>query len=195
MNERKLRKLILKSVPFDTTRLLIRPIEMADVNDMYSYASLEDVCRFLLWSPHLNPDATRGYIEFLQQRYRKGLYADWAIELKENGKMIGTCGYANINATENFCEIGYVLSPMYQGKGLMTEAVGKLLELSFEVFGFNYAKLRIMSENRSSIALAERLGFSFDQKTEMVIKESNCTVFHYILEKEKFKKIKKEAVD
>lgn len=186
MNERKLRKLVLRSVPFETERLLIRPIKDDDFLDMYEYCQLEEVCKYLLWSPHLNSDVTRGYIEFLQQRYKKGLYADWAIELKEEKKMIGTCGFANVNTNENYCEIGYVLSPYYQGKGYMTEAVGKLLKLSFDIFGFERAKLRIINENVTSLQLAKRLGFSFENEVVMEIKDENRNVSVYVLTKENY---------
>ncbi len=195
MNERKLRKSILKAVPFETEHLILRYILPSDADDMYEYASLPEVCEYLLWSPHLNVDATRGYIEFLQTRYKKGLYGDWAVVLKENGKMIGTCGYANINTKDNNCEIGYVLSPKYQGRGLMCEAVEAVLGLSFENFGFDYAKLRIISENERSVHLAEKLGFELKEKTEMLIKDVTREVSIYILTKEQHEKIKKEAVD
>ncbi len=195
MNERKLRKLVLKAVPFETERLIIRPIEVGDVNDMYEYARLDDVCEYLLWSPHLNSDVTLGYIEFLQQRYKKGLYADWAIVLKNNNKMIGTCGFANVNTHDNFCEIGYVLSPIFRNKGYMTEAVNKLVELSFNTFGFDTVKLRIIKENADSIRLAKRLGFIFECESEMEIKEKLKTVCHYVLKKENYYKTKNEAVD
>lgn len=193
MNERKLRKLILKSVPFETQRLHIRPITDSDYLDMYEYSKLEEVCEYLLWSPHINPDVTRGYIEYLQQRYKKGLYADWAVIVKETGKMIGTCGFANVNTSGNFCEIGYVLSPQFQGKGYMTEAVLKLLDLTFNVFGFDTAKLRIISENEASVRLAKRLGFSFDEEIKMEIKGREKDVSIYLLTNKKYKKAKKEA--
>ena len=101
--------------------------------------------------------------------------------------MIGTCGYAHVNTNENYCEIGYVLSPYYQGKGYMSEAVGRLLFLTFEVFGFDYAKLRIIAENKASLRLAEKLGFEFENNVEMEIKDEMKTVSVYVLTKEKFR--------
>ncbi len=195
MNERKLRKTILMSLPIETERLMIRYIEPDDATDMYEYASREEVCRYLLWSPHLNLAATQGYIEFLNKRYQKGLYADWAIVLKENGKMIGTCGFANVDTPGNMAEIGYVLSPEYHGKGYMTEAVTSVLKLSFETFCFDFVKLRIIKGNEASVRLAERLGFKHIDVISMEIKGVMHDVLNFVLKKEEYENRKKEAVD
>ncbi len=190
MTERKIRKLLLKAIPIETERLIIRYVSSSDAYDMYEYSSLEEVCRYLLWSPHINMAATEGYIEFLEKRYLRGLYGDWAVELKENGKMIGTCGFANIDSESKICEIGYVLSPFYRGKGYMTEAVNAVLEMSFELLGMEKAKLRIIKENEPSIRLAERVGFRRDEFGEypLEIKGETRFVVDYVITKEEYEK-------
>lgn len=189
----KLRRRLLKSLPIETSRLIIRQLTMADSHDMFEYSSIPDVTEYLLWYPHANLSATEGYIEALQKRYLRGLYGDWAIELKDSGKMIGTCGYANIDSYALTCEIGYVLSPFYRNRGYMTEAVGAMLELTFDVLNFKSAHLRIISENTSSINLAKRLGFSFSSVSLMEIKDVKREVFHFVLTQDEYK-AKKEAV-
>lgn len=183
MTERKLRRTLQSCIPIETERLILRYIQPEDAHDMYEYASLPEVSEYLLWSPHINEAATLGYIEFLQKRYQRGLYADWAVVLKENNKMIGTCGFANIDSWAMNCEIGYVLSPKYRGKGYMSEAVGAVLDLSFLKLGFKQAKLRIISQNEPSIRLAERMGFKLEEivYSEMEIKGVDRDISHYIL--------------
>ncbi len=194
LTERKMRKTLLSSMPLETKRLILRYIEMDDAYDMFEYASLDEVCEYLLWNPHLNIAATEGYIEFLQKRYKKGLYADWAVVLKETGKMIGTCGYASINGKEKTCEIGYVLSPKYQKMGYMTEAVSRMLELSFYTLELNKVVLRIIAENKPSIELARRFGFSYVKSILMDIKDRDREVQYYELTYNDYIN-KKEAVD
>ncbi len=190
MTDRKIRRQFKKAIPIETERLNIRYVSQSDAYDMYEYSSIDEVCRYLLWSPHLNIAATEGYIEFLEKRYLRGLYADWAVELKENGKMIGTCGFASIDSEENSCEIGYVLSPYYRKKGYMTEAVEAVLALSFKELGFEKVKLRIIRENTDSIKLAERLGFTRDPYGEypLEIKGETRYVIDYILYREQYEK-------
>lgn len=196
MTERKLRKLLVNAVPIETERLIIRKINIEDAYDMYEYSSLDEVCEYLLWSPHVNVAVTEGYIEFLQKRYLRGLYADWAVVLKENEKMIGTCGYAAVDTTNSICEIGYVLAPKFQKHGYMTEAVKALLELTFFVLNFETVSLRIINENGPSKRLAERLGFKLDciKYKELEIKGIYRDIVHYRLEREDYI-TKKEAVE
>ncbi len=188
MNDRKIRKLLKKVLPIETERLIIRYINLDDAYDMYDYASRPEVCRYLLWSPHLNLSATEGYIESLMKRNLKGLYCDWAIELKENGKMIGTCGYAMIDVSNDIYEIGYVLSPDYQGKGYMTEAIKAMLKINFKELGLPSASLRIINENEPSKRLAERTGFSLKRigYSEMEIKDVLCDIAHYSITREEY---------
>ena len=189
----KLRRRLLKSLPIETDRLILREITMDDSIDMFEYSSIPEVTEYLMWYPHANLSATEGYIESLQKRYLRGLYGDWAVELKSEGKMIGTCGYANIDSYQMTCEIGYVLSPLYRNCGYMSEAVLAILKLSFETLGFNSATLRIISENKPSIRLAERLGFGYDFSSHLQIKGINREVLNYKISREVYFE-KKEAV-
>jgi len=52
-------------------------------------------------------------------------------------------------------EIGYFMAPEYQGKGLGTEAVKKLIELNPRERYF----ATIHNDNKSSIRLAQKIGF------------------------------------
>ena len=186
MTNRKLRKLIINAVPIETDRIVLRHISQKDACDMFEYASLDEVCEFLLWSPHINLATTEGYIQFLEKRYLRGLYGDWAVALKDTGKMIGTCGYANIDLRNRSCEIGYVLSPFYRGRGYMSEAMNEILKFTFNVLQLESAWLRIIDENTASKRLAERFGFSFRYYTNMEIKEITRKIAHYSLNKDEY---------
>ena len=126
------------------------------------------------------------------QRYLRGLYGDWAIILKENGKMIGTVGYAMIDTHAEHCEIGYVLSPYFRKKGYMTEAVNAVLDLTFRDFGFRTAELRIMDENADSVKLAERVGFELGRTVpdEIEVKGLPRTLRHYYMTDKRYREIR-----
>ena len=183
MRKGKLRRKLIHAVPLETERLVLREIKPADAEAMYDYASRSEVTRFLLWTPHVNIDSTKGYIESIDRRYMRGLYGDWAVALKGNDRMIGTCGYANVDSSNLHCEIGYVQNPDYCGRGYMTEAVKAILALTFETLEFNSAELRIMQGNERSAKLAERVGFRLDRtvENELTVHGSKRTILHYIM--------------
>ena len=158
MDDRKYRRLFTDLPSFETNRLVLRKITPADLYDMYDYSREDEVSRYLLWSPHLNIDETKGHIEFLQKEYRKGRCTDWGVALKENGVLIGTCGFASVDTHNNKAEIGYVLSHRYRGNGYMREAARAVLYIGFEKLGLNRIEARILQGNTASERLAESIG-------------------------------------
>ena len=48
---------------------------------------------------HESIETTKCLLDFWINQYEKEERINFAIELKENGKMIGTCGYANIDSS------------------------------------------------------------------------------------------------
>ena len=126
---------------------------------MYSYASLDEVTRYLLWTPHLNIDETKGYIEYVRREYRKGSVADWAISLDSESRMIGTVGFSAVDRENNSVELGYVLNPLYWGKGYAREALRRAVEAAFCELGAHRVQLRIMDGNVRSENVALACGF------------------------------------
>lgn len=183
MDNYKYRKIFSDLPLLETERLYLKKIEPENANDMYAYSSLDQVTRYLLWTPHINIDETKGYIEFLQKQYRKGNYSDWGLNCKADGAFIGTCGFSNMDFTNNKGELGYVLSPSYQGKGYMKEAVGAILRLAFEDLGLNRIELRIMDGNAASIRFAASSGFQFEgtSRKSLFLRGEYKTLHYYSL--------------
>jgi len=183
MDNYKYRKIFSDLPVLETERLILKKIEPSNANDMYAYASLNQVTRYLLWTPHLNIEETKGYIEYLQKQYRKGNYSDWGLTCKADGVFIGTCGFSDMDFTNNKGELGYVLSPSYQGKGYMKEAVNAVLKLAFGELGLKRVELRIMEENTASMRFAVSMGFKFEGATRksLFLRGEYKTLYHYSL--------------
>lgn len=171
-----------------TERLLLRKLRSADVYDVNEYASLEEVPKYLLWTPHLNLRETQGYLDFLQKRYRKGLHSDWGIQLQDSGKVIGTCGFSSVDIPNESCELGYVLSPHYWHNGYMGEAFEAVLQAAFNSLKAHRVTLRVMEGNHSSERFALRHGFRFEGKSvdALYVKGAYRTVCHYALLREEY---------
>lgn len=161
MDDKVFRRIFSNLPVIETERLVLKKIAPENLYDMYDYACLSETSRYLLWSPHLNLDETKGHIAFLQKQYRKGLCGEWGVNLK-NGVFIGTVGFAQIDRFNNKAEIGYVLSPKYRKQGLMREAVNAVFELGFRSLGLNRIEARILVGNEASERLATAVGMSFE---------------------------------
>jgi ribosomal-protein-alanine N-acetyltransferase len=175
-------KLFSRIPTLETDRLILRGMQVSDAEDMYAYARRPSVTQYLTWNPHTDLAETREYLTYVGQRYRTGDFYDWAVVDKESGRgegrMIGTCGFTSFNCPHDSAEIGYVLNPDYQGRGLATEAVRRVLEFGFVDLGLHRIEAHFMEGNDASRRLMERVGMTFEgyARESMRIKGRFCTV-------------------
>lgn len=155
-------KLFSKMPVLETERLILRPMRVSDAYDMYEYASRSDVTEYLLWSPHTSFFQTKEYLSYIEARYAAVEFYDWAVTLKETGKMIGTAGFTRIDSSSDLGEIGYVLNPQYHGMGVATEAASRVVRFGFDNLGLNRIEAKFMKGNDASLAVMRKLGMSFE---------------------------------
>jgi len=141
----------------ETERLLLRPYSMADVDDMYAYASRPENLTFI-FPPHLSIEETA---QTIAHRFMKEPLGHWAIELKGEARMIGSIDLLKIDQKSKSAELGYVLNMDYWGQGLMTEAVKTLVAFAFEQFALKTLIINVDKDNQASKNVAQRAGFKF----------------------------------
>lgn len=121
---------LLKKPVLECERVRLRPLTLADAEDMYAYASDEETVRYV-FERHESLDDTRDNIARYFLANPAGKYA---IELKAEGKMIGTIDIRPM-PEHGIAELGYTLNRQYWGRGYMTEAAAALIALAFEQLG------------------------------------------------------------
>ena len=164
---------IFSNIPtLETERFFLRKLSLDDTSDMYEYSKSEEITKHLTWSPHHNKAYTFDYLNYLQNRYKTGDFYDWAIECKDSGKMIGTCGFTRFLFRHNAAEIGYVLNKEYHGKGIATEVVGRIIQYGFENLALERIEGKFMIENEASRRVMEKNGMIFEgiNRKSMLIK-------------------------
>lgn len=145
-----------------TERLILRRLKRTDASDMYEYACRPEVTKYLLWTPHPSKQYTERYLAYIQTRYYIGEFYDWALTLRDSGKMIGTCGFTSFDFTNGSAEIGYVLNPDYWGQGYAAEAIRAVMRIGFLVFGFHRIEAKFMEDNAQSLRVTEKVGMKFE---------------------------------
>ena len=164
---------VFSAIPeLHTERLLLRKMAVGDCYDMYEYASSAAVTRYLTWSPHPDLDYTKEYLQYIGNHYKLGDFYDWAVILKEENKMIGTCGFTRFHMHHNAAEIGYVINPAYRGRGIADEAVLAVMKFGFERLGLNRIEAKYIMGNEASRRVMEKVGMTFEgvRRGEMLIK-------------------------
>ena len=162
----------------ETERLILRRMRVGDEQDMYEYARRSEVTRYLLWSPHPDLIYTRDYLRYLATRYATGSFYDWAIVLKSNSRMIGTCGFTSFDHAHDAAEIGYVLNPDYRGQGIAPEAVRAVLAFGFERLALHRIEARFIEGNAASLRVMEKVGMHLEgyRREAMLVKGSYRTI-------------------
>lgn len=161
-----------RNIVFETPRLILRRIETYDAEDMYDYASRELTTRYLLWSPHNGEYATRYVIESIRRDYRMGKYYELAVILRENGRMIGTCGITTVDEANRMIEVGYVINPDYWGMGIAAEAASVMINFAFCELNANRVEAKYIKGNENSKRVMEKCGMVFEgiHRGKMLIK-------------------------
>lgn len=184
--------------PIYTPRLFMRRILPQDAPDMYEYSSDPSVTRFLTWSPHRDIEYTRRYIESVQRQYRALKFYDWALIVRKTGKMIGTCGFSNINLKENSAEIGYVLNREYWGQEYAVEAASAVIVFGFQKMCFDSICGRYMIENEASKRVMEKCRMIYLESHDEYIESKGgyrkigvCQITNPLSESEKKQSIEK----
>jgi len=108
-----------------TSRLILRPLDLNDANDLFRLDSDPEVMRFL--GNHLveSNEQVHIYLENIIHQYNQNGIGRWAVVEKETGIFVGWAGLkftdTLTNGYTNFYDIGYRLKPEFWGKGYATE--------------------------------------------------------------------------
>lgn len=128
----------------ETSRLILRPMNDADIEDFYEIFSSDSVGQFVNKMSH---QSVEKYFE--KKKNSKPNPYSFAVVLKENGKMIGTCGIKH-NLENNFGEISYVFNSNYWGQGYCTEACKQVIKYAFEVGNMHRIEADCFENNYAS---------------------------------------------
>jgi len=80
--------------------------------------------------------------------------------------LVGLVSFNEVDQTNKFASIGYVLKESYRGKGLMTNVLRSFITYGFSYYAISEVRLYIERKNKASKKLATRFGFSY-VKTEV----------------------------
>ena len=153
----------ISNVILETDRLILRAWEITDLDDFFEYASVEGVGEKAGWEHHKSKDKSLEILKMFMEEKKV-----FAIVLKENQKAIGSIGIEELGEEldkdlDNLSgrELGYVLNKDYWNKGIMTEAVSKVVDYCFNTLKLNFLMASYFNHNIASKKVLENLNFKF----------------------------------
>lgn len=110
-------------------------------------------------SPYEREDAKSFIAEFVPESWEKGAPV-WAVRTVDDAGRTWLVGMVDLHeARARRAEIGYWLAPEARGHGIMSRAVGLVLDAAFEVLGLRSVRWCADVENWTSWRVAWRHGF------------------------------------
>jgi len=147
----------------ETPCLILRKYQLSDAEDMYhNWANSPAVTRFLSWEPHKDAEETRQVIIRFIEAYQKDDNYNWTLELKEIGQVVGSLAVVNLHERHGKCELGYCLSERFWGRGLMAEAVARVIDFLFTEVGLHRVAALHSTLNPASGKVMEKNGMKLE---------------------------------
>lgn len=163
----------------ETNRLILRPITQNDAEDIFAYSKDENVGINAGWKAHANIEETREIMDIIFLE-KENVYG---IELKENGKLIGSIGLIDDQKRENNKArmLGYAIGEAYWGKGYTTEAAQALISYGFDELNLMLISAYCYPFNQRSKRVLEKCGFQYEgvlhlaeERYDGVILDNEC---------------------
>lgn len=168
----------VSKIRLETERLVLRPFSGDDLDDLYEYASIPGVGEMAGWPHHESAETSKRILQsFIEKK------EVFALELKKNGKVVGSLGLHDSWANDDpqyiemkSKEIGYVLSRDYWGQGLVPEAVKAVIVLCFHEYDCDILTCGHFSTNNQSRRVIEKCGFRFEKHSFFHAKQLNMAI-------------------
>ncbi|WP_078394329.1 GNAT family N-acetyltransferase [Shouchella patagoniensis] len=150
---------------FYTERLYIRMPMPGDGKVMYEAieASKKEISQWLPFArrqqtvDEVEANIRDAHVKFLRREDLRLLVFE-----KETGELVASSGLHQIDWTVPKFEIGYWVDTRHSGKGYVTEAVEGIADFAFTQLKARRVQIRCDPKNKSSSAVAERVGFTLE---------------------------------
>ncbi|MGB3294856.1 MAG: GNAT family N-acetyltransferase [Phormidesmis sp.] len=144
----------------ETDRLRLRQATQKDSQDIFAVFADPKVTEFHDLATFESVDDALKVVERRAKTFASGQGIRWAIELKLNRRIVGSCGFSwHPDSSIKGAEIGYELASNHWRKGIMSEALSAAIRYGFETRELEFVIARVMLDNIASKGLLKKLGF------------------------------------
>ena len=147
----------------ETERLLLRQVSHADHEDWLAVWHSPGALDYLIdFEGKPESAVARDILDWAQRIVRQKSGIRWAITLKPDERMIGSCGFHLYERRHRRVEIGYELHSGFWRRGIMSEAVEAVLDFCFQRLEVHRVEADVVEGNVASAALLKQAGFTLE---------------------------------
>jgi ribosomal-protein-alanine N-acetyltransferase len=141
-------------------RLCLRGPRPDDADAVFALFSDPAVMRYWSRPPMTARAEAEGRIAEITEDFDARKALQWAITMRADDEVIGTCTLFRFEPRHRRAEIGYALRSDHWDRGLGAEAAALALDWGFRTLGLHRVEADIDPRNAASRRLLERLGFT-----------------------------------
>lgn len=143
-----------------TTRLIIRHLELSDLSDFHIYRSNPEVTKYQGFDVMTIEQAEEFIKDNSTKHFGKaGEWVQYGIENSETRQLIGDCAIKLDQYDARIAEIGITISDLEQKKGYAKEVLIGVLTFLFDTKEIHRVVEIVDAENIASINLLKSIGF------------------------------------
>lgn len=166
-----------------TSRLVLRQLLAKDTAAIFRLRSDERVNQFLDRPPTTSLEEASQFIQKITDGITANQSVYWVICLRENDELIGTICMWNLDEANASAELGYELSPGFQGRGIMQEALEAVINFGWTQLQLKEIQAFTHPQNIGSYRLLEKFNFRRNDLLEKQFAEELDNNFIYSLSK------------
>lgn len=145
-----------------TPRLILRQNQISDAPAMFEIFSDPHVMEYYGMLLHKTLADTEALVNDQHQWLARRQAIRWGVTLKDDDRIIGSCGFHNFDDYHWRAEIGYELHRAYWRQGIMREAVGAILAYGFQTMQLYRIEATVDDDNAASKQFLRQLGFTYE---------------------------------
>jgi len=164
-------------IPFPilkTGRLTLRQLAIHDEQEIFTLRSDNEINKYLDRNRAKTIDDARSFINKISENINKNDSVYWAITFSDKNILIGTICLFGFSGENDKCEIGYELLTNFQGQGIMSEALEKVIDYAFNTIKVQKIEAFFHRDNQRSIKLLEKLSFRNSNEPDKANPELIC---------------------
>ena len=143
----------------ETERLLLRRVSESDAPEIMELRGNPETMRFVPRPLVTTIEQAREHFKMIDDKIVENVGINWAITVKGNPKLIGIIGHYRIQPENYRSEVGYMILPEYNGKGITPEALKAVLEYGFEDMQLHSVEAILDANNNGSERVLQKCGF------------------------------------
>ena len=143
--------------------VVLRLVDPSDASSLYEQIekTRDQLAKFMPWGESTQSiEDERNFLIYCQSRMQEKKL--WNASIWIDNKPVGMIDLHNIDLDNQRAEIGYWLGKDYQGNGVMTDSLKRVLQVGFEELKLHKIKLIAEIINEASNDVAKRVGFKLE---------------------------------